>query len=1011
MSPRFGGRWVNSWVWAGAAVILVLIVSSLSGERSESRGSSSVAAVPRSNPYGILTSERWGGPFVRRDLTPVSNPNPVPEPQPRRDHPAGIALSPDGSKVYVALMGSELHPGHEVAVVDVAGRRVTKRIGVGSAPTKIVAHPSGRFLVVLNRFSNYASVIDVATDLVVAEIPLDFYSGDLVFTRDGRRGYVSNRYLGQVLVIEPSGPSPSDPRWTVRATGGFDRAGFFASGSDRPSVFEALKSSCGRLECHGNGKAGFYAGEDMDRTFSSAVETSVAGVPAESLLLRVALATEDGGYADDRGGANLHAGGLVVFRRTDPGYQAIERWVATARPGPGIPVENAGSKPGPLALSSDERMLYVGNQGVQSISVIDLERSEEVTAVYTQSLILDLELVRSAGKDFLVAASLGLGFGAPKERDPLGGESGDPSNPAAQFTVLRDLETTEPKPLEGQTVLGRFDAVDGTAAFKMNDIQNDLILVDVSRISIPPRGRHGELQYALKANRYESHDGWVRYTSDSAEVLAEDIGGDIPPELMRVVGAYPEAIAVEGERFFVAMAGSFEVVEWRLRGDSKEASERAEPVAVAKAGLMPRFTAVGVQGTPSAGLVFTSNFLGETISVVDFRRPEMPSSEIVVGDLSRPYPDTDAERGDMFVNTTIFSVDQDTACSSCHIFGTSDGRPWGAGQAIAQLRDGAFVSGGLLAIPPIRNLFSVQPFYFEGTHTLYDAQLDDAREHVALQGFRRPNPIGDFTAVLHPTPVSERPREHEEIQDKTSTRAWGDEYYDLIERRDVAIRRLTMKYFGKAYDFRDFERFIGEYQAVEPRLSPSPYDQNDPAVRRGRMLFNDLGVGCSICHRAPSFTDKSEALTHNEERVLPSLVTFTERERSFTVVSPHYMDTVNGVTRDVEPWDKGRIERVEGSVTTFSLRGLFDRPFTFLHNGSALSVRESFTTPGHDSLRKLRYVSMLGGEPVRVDGREIGANQLSFLEERGYVVDTHGATSHLTVRQVRDLESFLLTIE
>ncbi|MBI4820716.1 MAG: hypothetical protein HY791_30910 [Deltaproteobacteria bacterium] len=1011
MSPRFGPR--LEWFWGVVAVTLVLAWLTWPARGPASDATVATVSPPRSNPYGVLASARWSDGFVRRDLTPVPNPNPHPEPQPHRDHPAGILVSPNGTSVYVALMGSELRPGHEVAILDVATREVRKRLQVGSSPVRIVAHPSGRFVVVLNRFSNYASVVDVETERVVSEIPLDFYASDLVFTRDGRRGYVSIRYLGQVLVIEPTGGSPSIPEWAVSARGGFDRVAFSQSAPDRSSPFEVLKASCGRLECHGNGKAGFYAGEDVNRAFGSAVEASVPGDPAESLLTRVALSSAEGGYADDRGGANLHAGGLVVFRRTDPGYQTIESWIGAARPGPGIPVENEGSKPGPLVLSSDERTLYVGNQGTTSISVIDLETSEEVTAIYTQSLILDLELVRSAGKDFLVATSLGLGFGAPKERDPLGGESGDPSNPAAQFTVLRDLETTEPKPLDQQRVLGRFDATDGTAAFKMNDIQNDLIVVDTSQIEVPPRGPRGELQYGLEANRYESHEGWVRYTSDSAEVLAEDLRGDIAPELMRVVGAYPEAVAASGERFYVAMAGSFEVVEWKLSAAATEASERAEPISVAKAGLMPRFMALGIPGTPSAGLVFTSNFLGETISVIDesgFRESVAPV-ELVVGDLSRPYPDTDAERGDLFVNTTIFSVDQDTSCASCHIFGTSDGRPWGAGQAIAQLRDGAFVSGGLLAIPPIRNLFAVQPFYFEGTHTLFDAQLDDAREHVALQGFQAPNPLGDFTGIQHPTPPSERPREHEEIQDKSSTRAWGDAYYDLLERRDVAIRRLTTQHFGKAYDFRDFERFIGEYQAVEPRLSPSPYDVNDPSVSRGRVLFNDLGVGCSICHRAPNFTDKSEALTHNDERVLPSLVTFTERERSFTVVSPHFMDTVNGTVRDVDPSDKGRIERVEGAVTTFSLRGLFDRPFTFLHNGSALSVRESFATPGHDSLRKLKYVPLLGGEPVRTGGREIGANQLSFLEERGYVVDTHGATSHLAVRQVRDLESFLLTIE
>jgi hypothetical protein len=123
------------------------------------------------------------------------------------------------------------------------------------------------------------------------------------------------------------------------------------------------------------------------------------------------------------------------------------------------------------------------------------------------------------------------------------------------------------------------------------------------------------------------------------------------------------------------------------------------------------------------------------------------------------------------------------------------------------------------------------------------------------------------------------------------------------------------------------------------------------------------------------------------------------------------MDTVNGTERDVEPWEEGRAERHEGHVTTFSLRGIFDRPPAFLHHGRALSLRESFLAPDHYALRRFRYPPLRGGEAVRPSGRERGFNELSFLGERTYMPDTHGATSHLTARQVQDLENFLRSIE
>lgn len=112
--------------------------------------------------FDRLTSHVWRyqAPFERRDLAPVPNNNPLPEPQPHRDRPERLALDATGSKVYVALAGTEAEPGSELAVVDLETRAVLGRIPVGSRPYALVLHPGGRFLVVTNELSNYATVID-----------------------------------------------------------------------------------------------------------------------------------------------------------------------------------------------------------------------------------------------------------------------------------------------------------------------------------------------------------------------------------------------------------------------------------------------------------------------------------------------------------------------------------------------------------------------------------------------------------------------------------------------------------------------------------------------------------------------------------------------------------------------------------------------------------------------------------------------------------------------------------
>ena len=278
------------------------------------------------------------------------------------------------------------------------------------------------------------------------------------------------------------------------------------------------------------------------KAYFSAIENSTPGEPNDSILLRAVVPADAGGFADDRAANNFHAGGLAVWTKSDADYQAVARWIKSSRPGPGIPVGNFGSKPFAMVLSSDEKFLYVGNLGTQEISIVDLQKNEEVTGIYTQNVITDLEVYRApkGDRELLIALSMGVGFGAAKQRDPCGGETTAPDHPAAQFTVLRDIETTEALPHGQQKILGPFDAIDGTAAFKMADIQNDVVVIDTKQLAIPPSKPNGQLQYALRANRYEAHRDWVRYTSDSAEILAQDTTGDIPPELQRVIGAFPE---------------------------------------------------------------------------------------------------------------------------------------------------------------------------------------------------------------------------------------------------------------------------------------------------------------------------------------------------------------------------------------------------------------------------------------------------------------------------------------
>jgi DNA-binding beta-propeller fold protein YncE len=132
-------------------------------------------------------------------------------PQPFRSEPRALALTPDGQKLYVTLPGREGYPDWRVAVVETAGRRVlswidlrpagvmlgTRPIGVKVSPLNTSIYPRP-YVVVLNQYGNFASVIDTATDQVIGEFQTGFYGEKVIFNAQGTRLYITDRFKDQV---------------------------------------------------------------------------------------------------------------------------------------------------------------------------------------------------------------------------------------------------------------------------------------------------------------------------------------------------------------------------------------------------------------------------------------------------------------------------------------------------------------------------------------------------------------------------------------------------------------------------------------------------------------------------------------------------------------------------------------------------------------------------------------------------------------------------------------------
>jgi YVTN family beta-propeller protein len=119
--------------------------------------------------------------------------------------PSAVAVSPDGSLVYVVV-----GPGFgSVVVIDAGTRTVEATVAVGQTPRNVAFTPDGAFAYVTNFNSNSVSVIETSTNLVVETIPdvaeLGEEGGgpwDVGITPDGTVAYVTNDLGNEVSVIE-----------------------------------------------------------------------------------------------------------------------------------------------------------------------------------------------------------------------------------------------------------------------------------------------------------------------------------------------------------------------------------------------------------------------------------------------------------------------------------------------------------------------------------------------------------------------------------------------------------------------------------------------------------------------------------------------------------------------------------------------------------------------------------------------------------------------------------------
>lgn len=100
----------------------------------------------------------------------------------------GVAVGPDGSRVYVTDGAQQ---GGTLTVID-GTLSVSARISVGRVPTGVAVTPDGAHLYVANLGDNSVSVIDTASDRVIATLAVGEAPLGVTVNAQGTRVYVTN---------------------------------------------------------------------------------------------------------------------------------------------------------------------------------------------------------------------------------------------------------------------------------------------------------------------------------------------------------------------------------------------------------------------------------------------------------------------------------------------------------------------------------------------------------------------------------------------------------------------------------------------------------------------------------------------------------------------------------------------------------------------------------------------------------------------------------------------------
>jgi len=273
--------------------------------------------------------------------------------------PIEMAISANGTRLYVVCEGT-----NEVIEVDPIAGSVLRRVHVGERPKSISLSPDGRFLYVANSWSDTVSVVGVEPLKVLRELPAGFEPNAAVADAEGRFLYVANRISNDVSVIDLARGVETKRLLAGRG------AAYLALSPDGRSIY------CTHI----------YPQPGAFRTPPES-EVTVIDTRRQIVVERERLSNAAGVFhvaAADHGrlviAAQLRPKNLIPLAHVEHGWvfgNSLSVFGAELGEVVQVPIDELDryyTPPFGLAISPDNRQLFVSTTGSDSVTVIEIPK-------------------------------------------------------------------------------------------------------------------------------------------------------------------------------------------------------------------------------------------------------------------------------------------------------------------------------------------------------------------------------------------------------------------------------------------------------------------------------------------------------------------------------------------------------------------------------------------------------------------------------------------------------------